>query len=109
MLASVGTAEDEAREVLKAVLRSLGFVLIVLEPLRGFNWVLPAEGVGARFFTCKEIRLRRHHRATGSWSQLGMISHGLTGTASSVTTLDGSLQCQPSSPGEARKPGWGEV
>ena len=37
MLASVGKAEEEAREVLEAVLRSLGFVSVVLEPLRGFT------------------------------------------------------------------------
>ena len=33
MLASVGKAEEEAREVLEAVLRSLGFASVVLEPL----------------------------------------------------------------------------
>lgn len=43
MLASVGKAEEEAREVLEAVLRSLGFVSVVLAAL----WIEAGEGAGA--------------------------------------------------------------
>ena len=93
VLAGVGRAQEEAGRVLKAALRSLGFVLTALGAIERFHagshllrvWD-PDSSQG------KETGSGRHCRVRGSLNGLGMTHCRLPGTASSVTTLSGSSQ-----------------